>query len=365
MNTIITPEVKEVMNALHYRPSVSVIMPFEPKISLKTELAHSLKTAADRAERELLAIYPTEMCDTVMKKLRAVIKNLNFNLDKKSIAIYVSPVFEKVIYLDSFVNEKIMVDDSFEIRDLIYNKKQVDKYLVLLLSGKESRILLMNFTKFSRVRPDTPESIFAYTNDSPERTGNFTDMVEHKQVLLEKFLSHIDNSLDEVFKKYPLPLFVVGTDKIIGHFKHLTKHAGAIANYIHGNYEEAGFTQLKELLKPHLETLNEQRKNDLLHKLDIEAGNKKLVTGVKNIWAEAVNHKGRLLVVEKNYVFAAQHGSTDGIIEEITEPFDKLSYIRDAVDDIIEKVLENGGDVEFVDDNDLKKYDHIALIKYY
>jgi hypothetical protein len=41
------------------------------------------------------------------------------------------------------------------------------------------------------------------------------------------------------------------------------------------------------------------------------------------------------------------------------------SYIKDAVDDIIEKMLEYGGDVEFVDEGVLKDYDHIALIKYY
>ena len=34
---------------------------------------------------------------------------------------------------------------------------------------------------------------------------------------------------------------------------------------------------------------------------------------------------------------------------------------KDAVDDIIEKVLENGGDVEFVED--LKEYNKIALIE--
>ena len=50
MNTIMTPELREVMEALHYRPAISIILPFEPKMNLKTELAHSLKTAADKVE---------------------------------------------------------------------------------------------------------------------------------------------------------------------------------------------------------------------------------------------------------------------------------------------------------------------------
>ena len=38
MNANLAPEIREVMGALHYRPSVSVILPFEPKMNLKTEL---------------------------------------------------------------------------------------------------------------------------------------------------------------------------------------------------------------------------------------------------------------------------------------------------------------------------------------
>jgi len=365
MNTLLTPDIKEVINAQHYRPSVSIIIPFETKTNLNTELTHSLKIAVDKAERQLQANYPAEVCEIMVKKLRNIISNLKYDSHKKSIAIYVSLLFEKVIYLDIPVEEKIIVDHSFEIRDLVYAKKQLNKYLVLLLSGKESRVLMMNLTKFLRVKSDTPELVYAYMNDGPEKTGNFSDMVEHKQILIEKFLTHIDSSLDAILKNHPLPLFVLGAEKITGHFKSLTKHADAIVDYVHGNYETASFTELKEVLKPGLTKLNNLKKKELLAKLETETGPGKVASGIKNVWNEAVHHNGRLLIVEKNYVFAAKHGAVQDIIEELAAPFDYTSYIRDAVDDIIEMVLENGGDVEFVDDDDLKAYDHIALIKYY
>ena len=53
MTTTMTPELRELIEAVHYRPAVSIIMPFEPKMSLKTELMHSLKFAADKIELEL------------------------------------------------------------------------------------------------------------------------------------------------------------------------------------------------------------------------------------------------------------------------------------------------------------------------
>ena len=47
MNPVVTPEIHEVMTAVHYRPAVSIIIPFEPKMCLTTELTYSLKTVAD------------------------------------------------------------------------------------------------------------------------------------------------------------------------------------------------------------------------------------------------------------------------------------------------------------------------------
>ncbi len=365
MNPVVTPEIKEVMEAVHYRPAVSVIFPFEPKMNLKTELTHTLKTAADKVERELLENYPSEMGQLVMQKLRTIIKNLNYNTHKKSIAIYVSPVFEKVLYLDISVEEKIIVDESFEIRDLVYSKKQLHKYLVLLLSAKESRIYLGNTTTFVRIVSNTPESIQAYVNDTSERVANFSDMSERKEIMMEKFLHHIDNSLDIILNAYHLPLFVLGTDRILGHFKKLTKHAGAIVEYVQGNYEEASPAELQKILISHIADWKKVKQTDLMKQLDEAAGKKKLASGMKDVWKEAMNQKGRLLVVEKNYMYAAQHGSQEDVIYKVTEPYNKFSYIKDAVDDVMEKVLENGGDVEFVDEGVLKDHLHIALVLYY
>lgn len=365
MNQIVTPEIREVMGAVHYRPAVSVIMPFEPKMSLKTELKHYLEFASDKVERELIENYPDEISTLVMQKLRAIIKGLNFNTHKKSIAIYVSPVFEKVLYLDIPVEEKIIIDESFEIRDLVYSKKQLHKYLVLLLSGKESRVFLGNSTTFVRIVSNTPESVYAYVNEAPERVANFSDMSDRKEIIMDKFLRYVDNSLDIILNAYHLPLFVLGAERIAGHFKKITKHAGAVIEYIQGNYEEASTQELRKVLQPHIADWQKVKQKDLLNQLEEAAGKKKLATGMKDVWREAMNHKGRLLVVEKDYMYAAERGSSDEVIYKVIEPYNKFSYIKDAVDDVMEKVLEDGGDVEFVDKGVLKNYNRIALVQYY
>jgi hypothetical protein len=73
-------------------------MPFETKMSQKTELACRLNTAADKIEKEVLAKYSKEQAMPVVKKLRQVIKDMNYSIHKQSIAIFVSPLVEKVYY---------------------------------------------------------------------------------------------------------------------------------------------------------------------------------------------------------------------------------------------------------------------------
>lgn len=365
MNQQLMPELQEIIEAVHYRPAISIILPFEPKMSLKSELSYSLKVAADSVEKEITSNYPANTVMLVMQKLRVLINGLDYNTHKKSIAIYVSPLFEKVLYLDIPVEKRVMVNDSFEIRDLIYAKKQLHKYLVLLLSYNGCQIYLGNSTSFVKILSKTGNSAGDYANDIPERVANFSDMSERKEVLMEKLLHHIDHDLDIILNAYRLPLLVAGTKRIAGHFKKLTKHAGAIIGYVHGNYETAGPAELKDILEPHILDWKSVMQKDLVNRLDEALGNNKLAAGIKNVWREAMNNKSRLLVVEKDYTFPALHGDKENLIYEAKEPYNKFSYIRDAVDKVIEKVLETGGDVEFVDKDLLKKYDHIALIQYY
>src|SRR5690242_3031048 len=133
-------QVLDVLESIHYRPCISIIMPFEPKMNAKAEISQRLKSAVDKVEKNVKEEYPEDLGNLVILKLRNIIRNLNFSTFKKSVAIYVSPVFEKVLYLDIPVQEKIIVDGSFEIRDLLYSKKEMQQYLVLVLSGKFSKV---------------------------------------------------------------------------------------------------------------------------------------------------------------------------------------------------------------------------------
>src|SRR4029078_9145278 len=92
----------------------------------------------------------------------------------------------------------------------------------------------------------------AYRNDISERVTNISDPSQRNEVLLEKFLHYTDEGLSILLKAYPLPAFVLGTDRTAGHFKKITHNANRILAYIHGNFEEATVAELRNALQPHI-----------------------------------------------------------------------------------------------------------------
>ncbi len=358
-------EEKKLIGAVKYLPAVSIILPFEPVMSIKSELEYKLKLSVQKVESELMKDYTMDKALPVILKLKNLVRNVNFNTHKKSVAIFVSPLIEKILYLDIPVEEKIIIDESFEIRDLVYSKKELHKYLLLVLNGKSVKIYLGNTTQFIRIVSEVPENIDAYENDIPERVANFSDPSYRKEVMLGKFLHHVDIGLDILLKAYPLPLFVMATERIIGHFKKISKNEQFVIDFIHGNFEETTEAELKKTIQPYINDWKKVKQQNLLQILNTARGAKKLAFGIKEVWKAAYQKKGRLLVVEKNYMVPAQQGADPEIIYQQDFSNNNSFYIKDAVDDIIEKILENGGDVEFVDENLLTDYDHIALTLYY
>ncbi|MDP4129811.1 MAG: hypothetical protein Q8939_06595 [Bacteroidota bacterium] len=365
MKAHFSKEEQAVIGAVRYQPEVSIIMPFEPGMSVKKELQHQLKIAVEKVESQLFANYPSKKAMPVVVRLKNLIRKLDFNTRKKGLAIFVSPIIEKVFYLDIPVNEKIIIGESFEIRDIVYCKKQLIQYLVLQLSGESSKIYLGNCSTFIPIKSTVPQNVHAYERDMPEKVGNFSDQDKHKEVLLDNFLHHLDQGLTEILKEYPLPVFVMGPERVLGHFKKITKNEKSLVQFIQGNYLEASETEIREVMESYLKNWREIKERASLLQLEQARSENKLEFGIKQVWKIATHENSRLLLVEKDFMYPAHQGSDPDSIYKEDLSLDNPFYIKDAVDEIMEKVLAAGGDIEFVSNEALKEYGHIALIRYY
>lgn len=332
-------ERRQVIAGIKYLPAVSIIIPFQPVITEKDELKYSLISIMQKVEQQLFTRYPAEKAIPVLIKLRNIIINLNYNSHKKSIAIFVSPVVDKVYYLDIEVRENIKVGESFEIKDLLLSKRSTPQYLVMVLNNRSSQMYEGNCSEFKLIKSNISD------------TTKSTD-----------FLEQMDHGLSLILKAYPLPVVLIGHRSVLGGYKKISENKAVIIQYISISSETTCFDELQGIILPFEAKWQNLKQVYLLNKIDKAHEESKLFFGIENVWDKAMQNKGKILVIEKKYLSPKARIKMHSYRNN-----DYLSgnefYIKDEVDEIIEKVLENGGDVEYVDENVLKEYKQIALIE--
>jgi hypothetical protein len=366
MPAIAKPELYEFTDTVPYRPAVSILLSLEQMSCAKERVKQSVKQATEEVERHLLEHYPGEMVLLMTEKLRQLIGSINYNSNKKGVALYLSPLFEKTLYLGIPVNETIITDESFDIRDIVSNKKQSKEYLVLHITENEYRIYEGKEHSLRLILHNSAGAHYAaYKDILNEAAANNPGGAIGKELMWEHFLKHAGNTLDILLNVYYLPVFVIGQKHAIDHFQRTTGHAASIVDFLCTPHDPAGNDALGEILEPYISDWEKVRYTILKKQLREAAEKQKLTTGIKAIWQEASAHKGKLLVVEKNFIYPVEQTAGSIRISSAVRSYSSspASFVTNLVDDIIEKILEAGGDVEFVEDGYLEDCDRIALIQ--
>jgi hypothetical protein len=356
---------KDIMGRVPVPPAISILLPLHPLLSSRTELQHRVKVALENIRHRLLEIYPVDATAAVMARLQRLQAQVDYSHRHKSIGLFASPQIAKLWYFDTAVDERIVIGDSFAVRELVADSKQLRQYLLVVLSEKECRFYHADENRLDLLRTHAPTEVFAYANEKPERVANFSDPRERKEIVIDKFIHHMDDQLSQILALHPLPVFVLGPERVVGHFKAHSRHLPQVAAWAHGNYVDGQESQLLAVIQPSLDAWRLQHRQRLLALVAKAADEQRLSTGIDAAWTDASRKRGRLLLVEKGFRIPASHGETpDRIIPE-KAPEISPSDIPDTVDALIGQVIANGGDVEFVEDGDLSDHHHIALIRYY
>jgi len=327
-------------------PSVSVFLPFNPNINPKNKLILSLSHVSRRMEQELKIKYPGEMSQIVIQKFKSIMLRLNFNTHKKSIAIFLSPVFEKIYYLNFDLEEKVIVGESLQITDLVFSKKPSQKFHLLVLGERESRIYSEDSSSFLRISANgfLPEKTFFV--DSNSNSG--------------KYLKRVCNSLNKISCSNWVPVFVLGAEKILGAFKSICENNKAIIEYIPGDFDGFPAVDLRAFVRRRASDWQQIREKRLSQKLRQAVTNNKLIEGYDKVQHELMAGSGQVLLMERQLL--NRHLSDDTFKERMKNRYSRFSCIKNSTDEMIEKILECGGDLELVSDGFLKEYGKIALI---
>lgn len=345
-------------------PSVSIFMGFEPKMGNKKKINKTLAGATANVTSELKNKYPGEMSVLVLQKLKECIKNLDYSTHKKSLAIFVSPIFTKTFYFDMPVKERVSVKESFHIRDLVHNKKELKEFHILFLGEKESRIFLSNDNSLVRIIPPNIPTEKTIKEDA-KRPGANDQAWPVTGSINEEFFHQIDHTLGSIIQSAKLPVFVMGNRKMMEVFKDISQNQEIVVGYVVVEKEGVSLEYLTNLLDTNLDDWQKIRQKFLSTRL-IEAVNRnEFACGMEKVWQKVFSTGGGRLLLDKDYLYELDQWDVQAVKYDLPGSYNRFSCIKNPVDKMIATVLENGGDVEFVTGDFLKKYHQIAFLKDY
>lgn len=345
-------------------PAVSIILPTHPRYpDFKFDQKH-LGELMLQVDDQLHARFGKQLANNIAEKLKQTVASINFKELSSGLAIYVSPHHAKVVHLPFEVTEKVIVDDSFEVRDLLYSAKMNLQYLLVMITKNGVRTTLGYGKTFIPVKyKDMPENIADVTNSHSLPGWDYLDTEAFDEKNAHNFIRFVDDVILREVKAANIPaVIVIGDVKAIGYMRSITSNTSKIIGYVEGNYEHATTPEIRKKIAPILDKMNDDKENDSLRKLANAVGNDHFVSGIAQVWRAAEEGRGRLLLVERDYVQSATL-SEDGfslVLDEVVAG--STRHIEDAVDDIIESVIKNGGDVQFIRNGRLEAYERIALV---
>jgi hypothetical protein len=354
---------------------ISIIVPTHRLSPERRVDKPEVERAIENARQFLQSKYPEPYIKPLLKSLDELFNDIDFNHNSEGLGLYVSPNMKLAIHYPFAVEEKVMVGDNFELRDLLYKINYAHPYFVLLLTEKEVRLFGGRWNDLFEINDNNfpKEYQEEYIYNQPSRgthDGGYAhvrNFEKDKSALEEIRFKDFFRHADELLNTYLLgdtPIILLGAEKELAWFENISAHKKHFIKKIAGNYDYYNLAQLGDIawsaMHMHLDNERVQLIKEFTEKIGEHLG----INGIQEVWYAVKEGKGFKLLVEKDF---RMPGFVDEEGNHLYLQPPKISHkiLADAVDDIIEMVLEKNGHVYFTDNGMLNEYQHIALIARY
>jgi hypothetical protein len=320
-----------------------------------------LRNLAAEASNRLLGEFSKRDIDPLLARLNQLVESIDHRSNLDGLALFVNHEFARAFSLPFPLKERIVVDEKFAVRDLVYVLNRSPRYWVLVLGEKPTRLYeATRETLIEITEGDFPLIHTGPGGEAPLPGGFGIKKSAYRDERHRQFFRQVDAALRPFLLDDPLPLAVVGVDRYRAFFSEVSAHKDAILASLGGSHSRTSSHRLGELVWPQArEALAEYRKK-YLAELEQAIGEKKFASTIGEVRRMAHEGRGRLLLVEQDYHAPARIDES-GLHLKKAHDANAPDVLDDAVDEVIKTVLEKQGQVVFVENGVLKQHQRIAL----
>jgi hypothetical protein len=354
---------------------VSIVVPLHNlTIDQKADKIHLEKAVKEVCER--IKANNIESSDMLIEKLDALLQQAEFNRNDQGIGLYVSAETGFYSTFPFTVTENIVIDKSFRLRELLfkqqysipYNVLYIDESEIRLYTGKLRELKMVCNGEFPMLYEEKYEyqpashstSLAGYAHvKSFEKDKRGIDKIRH-----EAFIQQADDQLHKYLQNSEV-LLLCGVTRYTSAFLNRTAHANKIISVLNGNYNRFDETEFAGMAWPSIEAYIDEQMIDAISEYNEKIGEGLSEEGFIPVWDAVLSGRGNTLLVERNYQVKAYLANNNSWQLFLQAPRRKHKVLEDAVNNLIEMVLDKNGKVVFTEDGMLNDHKHIALITRY
>lgn len=341
-------------------PSVSILAPTHRTAPLNKKDPINIKNLVRKAIDRLHGEFRKRDVAAIVKELQQLVREVDWKHTLDGLALFAGPKVSAAVDLPFRVKPRIVIDETFATRDLVYAFNRAVPFRVLVL-GHATRL----YDAWMNVLDEHSAKPFPLAHRGPGGAsklpgGQGINRSAVRDESHRKFFRSVDDAVGALQKVNSLPMVVVGVERNLAFFQEVTSQAASIAGMLAGNHEKTSPTALGKLVWPVFESGATRRRTEALVQLDEAVSAGRSVSGIDEVWRAAAEAKCRTLLVDKEFHYPADLSAEGGRLLKYTGRGPQA--LDDAVDEAIERVMETGGEVFFYSSGDLDAHQKIAAV---
>lgn len=351
-------ELRRLQGVKNY-PSVSLLAPTHRTAPANGRDRTVVKNLLAEGLTRLHAEFTKREVAPVVRNLDKLIHGVDWEHAQDGLALYASREVATAIRLPFRVKARVVIDETFATRDLVFALNRSPHYRVLVLTEKPTRL----FDATAAALTELTTGRFPMVHSGPGGAsrlpgGRGINRSAVRDESHRQFFRKVDAALAELQKEEHLPVVLVGVERYLAFYQEVTKDPDAIVGAVAGSYDAPEPGALGKLVWPVFKAGNTLRRTRALARLHEAVSLNRHASGIDQVWRAAFEKRCQTLLVETAFEYPADLSPTGDQLLPYTGR--GPAALDDAVDELIERIIADGGDVFFYEPGTLNIHQGIA-----
>ena len=343
---------------------VTITMNTHPTLPGRKSDPAVLKKLVSEAESRLYDLYDKRLVWSIMENLNRVAGSVAWDNNDRSLVIFANREFGDSTRLPVDVSDRVTIDTAFATGDIIRAMQQELSYYILILNRNEARLVeAFNGKAVREFDGEFPLTNPLFPADNLEKS-----MKEGSDNYINEFFNQVDKALWDAVKDARKPILLATESRNFDYFMSNTDHPDMVLGYMPVNGDAQ---PVHDIVDKAWEAASEMiREGNIARVSELREAAGLLTEGLTDIWNAISEGRAATLFVRKGFHQPARivpnPDSGDYTVIPTGEAFiNEKGVMDDIVDDMIAQTLESGGEVVFVDGDQLEEFGNLALVARY